>query len=262
MDDTNPTKEEVEYVESIMADVKWLIDGWADKRLGGAPFYASDYFDQTLRIRGRAHPQRQGLRLRSVARGDRRVSRRAGPGKARFRNRSVEESLDLFTRMKSGEFPDGTRTLRAKIDMARAEHLAARSGALPHPPRRASSHRRQMVHLPDVRFRALPERLHRRHHALDLHARVRSASPALRLDSRERSTCRVRCRTSTNSPGSISTYTVMSKRKLIQLVNEKLVTGWDDPRMPTICGMRRRGVTASALRSLRLSTSASPNIRA
>ena len=85
--------------------------------------------------------------------------------------------------MKAGEFPDGARTLAREDRHERAKHVAARSGALSHPPRRASSHRQQVVHLSDVRFRALPERLHRRHHALDLHAGVRSASPALRLDS-------------------------------------------------------------------------------
>ncbi len=85
--------------------------------------------------------------------------------------------------MKDGEFPDGARTLRAKIDMASPNIWMRDPAALPHPPRRPSSHRRQMVHLSDVRFRALPERLHRRHHAQHLHAGIRGASPALRLDS-------------------------------------------------------------------------------
>ena len=154
--------------------------------------------------------------------------------------------------MKAGEFPDGARTLRAKIDMA-APNIWLRDPVLyriRHAD--ASSHRRQVVHLSDVRFRALPERLHRRHHALDLHAGVRSASAALRLDPGQRSICREPLPHQYEFARLNLTYTVMSKRKLMQLVNEKLVTGWDDPRMPTISGMRRRGVTPTALAQLRL----------
>jgi glutaminyl-tRNA synthetase len=115
MDDTNPTKEETEYVDSIMADVHWLVEGWADKNVGGAPLYASDYFDKfyefALRLieKGKAY-------VDDMTREETDEFRRLGK-ESRFRNRSVEENRDLFTRMKAGEFPDNSRTLRAKIDV-------------------------------------------------------------------------------------------------------------------------------------------------
>src|SRR6516164_10341528 len=111
MDDTNPIKEEAEYVRSIMADVHWLIDGWADKQLGGAPFYASDYFERfyeyavELIRKGKAY-------VDDMSREETDEYRRLGRASS-FRDRSVDESLDLFARMKAGEFPDGARTLRA-----------------------------------------------------------------------------------------------------------------------------------------------------
>ncbi len=115
MDDTNPTKEEAEYVESIMTDVRWLIDGWADKHVGGAPFYASDYFERfhecalDLVRAGKAY-------VDDMTPEETDAYRRQGKVSA-YRDRSVEENLDLFARMKGGEFSDGARTLRAKIDM-------------------------------------------------------------------------------------------------------------------------------------------------
>jgi len=118
------------------------------------PFYASDYFDQIYEYAVRAHQKKARLRLRLTHRMKRRIppQRQGKP----FRNRSIAESLDLFTRMKNGEFPDGKCSLRAKIDVT-APNVGCATRYLPHPPRRPSSHRRQMVHLPDVRFRALPE---------------------------------------------------------------------------------------------------------
>ena len=116
MDDTNPTKEETEYVDSIMADVKWLIGDWADKNLGGAPLYTSDYFDRLYEYavelvrKGKAYVDDMTPEQTDEF-------RRIGK-ESPFRNRSVEENLDLLARMKAGEFPDGTRTLRAKIDMS------------------------------------------------------------------------------------------------------------------------------------------------
>src|SRR5712675_1067230 len=196
MDDTNPTKEEAEYVRSIIADVHWLVDGWADKHLGGAPFYASDYFDRfyeyavELIRKGKAY-------VDDMTPEETDAYRRLGKASS-FRDRSVDENLDLFARMKAGEFPDGARTLRAKIDVNAAN-----------------------VWLRDpVLYRIL--------HALEIPEPRPHQYEFARLN---------------------LTYTVMSKRKLIQLVNEKLVNGWDDPRMITIAGLRRRGVSASALRS-------------
>src|SRR5438874_1918542 len=115
MDDTNPIKEEAEYVESIMTDVRWLIDGWADKHVGGAPFYASDYFDRfyehavDLIRKGKAY-------VCDMTSEETDAYRRLGKA-SHFRDRSIEENLDLFARMKAGKFADGARTLRAKIDV-------------------------------------------------------------------------------------------------------------------------------------------------
>jgi glutaminyl-tRNA synthetase len=285
MDDTNPTKEDVEYVDSITADVKWLIGGWADHCLGFKPKgrppkparstakpittnpasirvnpksairnpkFWSPSTPPTISSRSTNSPCNSSGRARPTSATSRpttptstAAARR--PKDSPFRNRSVAENLDLFARMKAGEFPDGARTLRAKIDMT-APNIWLRDPLI-YRIRHAEHHHTgaQVVHLSDVRFRPLPERLPRRHHAQHLHAGVRGAPPAVRLDSR-------RARPAAPLPHQYEFarlslgYTVMSKRKLLQLVNEKLVTGWDDPRMPTICGLRRRGVPASALR--------------
>src|SRR2546427_8194499 len=115
MDDTNPTKEEAEYVQSIMTDVRWLVDSWADNHIGGAPFHASDYFERfyeyavQLIRKGKAY-------VCDMTPEETDAYRRLGKASC-FRDRSVEENLDLFARMKAGEFLDGARTLRAKIDV-------------------------------------------------------------------------------------------------------------------------------------------------
>ena len=169
------------------------------------------------------------------------------PGKeSPFRNRSVEENLDLFERMRKGEFPDGSRTLRAKIDMA-SPNLNMRDPVMyrilhaePSP------HRRQVVHLSDVRLRARSVGFAGADHALGLHAGVRRPSAALQLvhqqlgifPSQQIEFDRLNL-----------TYTLLSKRKLLQLVQEGRVRGWDDPRMPTISGIRRRGYTPEAIRN-------------
>ena len=156
-DDTNPEKEETEYVDSIMENVRWLGFQWEDRlllRLG--------LFRAALRV-GRAVDQEGKAYVCDLTADEVRQYRGTltEPGKeSPYRNRSVEENLDLFERMRAGEFPDGSRTLRAKIDMA-AEPEPARSGDVPHPARRASPHRQQVVHLPDVRLRARPVRFHR-----------------------------------------------------------------------------------------------------
>ncbi len=158
MDDTNPTKEEAEYVRSIMADVHWLIDGWADKQLGGAPFYASDYFDRfyeyavELIRKGKAY-------VDDMTPEETDAYRRLGKASS-FRDRSVDENLDLFARMKSGRVPRRRAHVASEDRRDRRERLAARSGALSHSARNPSSHRRQMVHLPDVRLGAYAQRLH------------------------------------------------------------------------------------------------------
>jgi glutaminyl-tRNA synthetase len=289
-DDTNPTKEEAEYVESIIADVKWLIEGWADHCLGlkskGAapekkdgdyhlpaivgqasslssspqsdkqdacpttePFYASDYFDALydyavqLIKKGKAyvcdHTPEEVDRMRGA------------PDKAgepsRYRNRPIEENLDLFARMKAGEFPDGTRTLRAKIDMA-SPNVWLRDPVL-YRIRHAEHHHtgNQWCIYPMYDFAhclsdyiegithsicTLEFEVHRPLYDwilenLDLPRPLPHQYEFAKL---------------------IPTYTIVSKRKLIQLVNEKIVTGWDDPRLPTISGIRRRGIPASAVR--------------
>jgi glutaminyl-tRNA synthetase len=246
MDDTNPTKEETEYVDSIMEDVHWLIDGWANKNLGGAPLYTSDYFDQLYQFalelisKGKAY-------VDDMTAEETDEFRRLGK-ESRFRNRSIEENRDLFERMKAGEFPDGTRTLRAKIDVD-APNVWLRDPVL-YRIRHASHHHTgdkwsiypmyDWAHtlsdyIEGITHSActLEFEVHRPLYdwilqALELPPPVPHQYEFARLN---------------------LTYTVMSKRKLIQLVNEKLVNGWDDPRMITIAGLRRRGVTASALRS-------------
>ena len=167
-DDTNPEKEETEYVESIKADVQWLGFHW------DGLFYASDYFDQLYEwalklIRdGKAYVDDLSAEEIRKYRGT-----LTEPGKdSPHRNRSVEENLDLFQRMKAGEFPDGSRVLRAKIDMASPNLNMRDPGDVPHPARRASPHRQQVVHLPDVRLRARPVGLARKSHALHVHAGV------------------------------------------------------------------------------------------
>jgi glutaminyl-tRNA synthetase len=281
MDDTNPTKEEVEYVDSIQEDVAWLIGGWADDKLGlkprgktpegkavngkpdfymppvlGSkdkaavePFYASDYFDQIYEFavqlikKGKAYVCDLSPRETDEYRGapDR-------PGKdSPFKNRSVEENLDLFTRMKSGEFPDSARTLRAKIDMA-APNVWLRDPVL-YRIRHAEHHHTgaKWCIYPMYDFaHCLSDYIEGITHSIctlefevhrPLYDWILESLDLARPLPHQYEFARLNL-----------SYTVMSKRKLLQLVNEKLVTGWNDPRMPTISGMRRRGVTPEALR--------------
>ena len=246
MDDTNPTKEETEYVDSIMADVHWLIDGWADKNLGGAPLYTSDYFEKhydyavDLVRRGKAYvdemPPDQTDEFRRLGR------------ESPFRNRPVEENLDLLARMKAGEFPDGAKTLRARIDM-QAPNVWLRDPVL-YRIRHAEHHHtgnKWCIYPMYDWAHTLSDYIEGITHSLcTLEFEVHRPLYEWILESLELPSPRPR---QIEFARLNLTYTVMSKRKLIQLVNECRVNGWDDPRMLTISGLRRRGVTASALRS-------------
>ena len=181
-DDTNPTKEEQEYIDAIERDVRWLGFDW-----GKHLYHASDYFEQLyawaehLIKAGKAYVDDQSQEEMRANRGT-----LTEPGKnSPFRDRSVEENLDLFRRMRAGEFPNGARVLRAKIDMAIRQHQPARPRALPHPARHAPAHGRRVEDLPELRLRARPVGRHRAHHAFDLHAGVRGPPAALRLVHRE-----------------------------------------------------------------------------
>jgi glutaminyl-tRNA synthetase len=241
-DDTNPSKEETEYVESIMEDVKWLGFHW------DGLFYASDYFDQLfawavqLIKAGKAYVDDLSADEIRKYRGT-----LTEPGKdSPFRNRSVEENLNLFERMKAGEFPDGSRTLRAKIDMA-SPNLNMRD---------------------PVMYRVLHTEHHRTgkkwciypmydyaHGQSDSLERVTHSMCTLEFEDHRPLYNWFIQQLGIFPSQQIEfdrlnlTYTLLSKRKLLQLVQEKRVSGWDDPRMPTISGIRRRGYTPEAVRN-------------
>jgi glutaminyl-tRNA synthetase len=280
MDDTNPAKEDVEYVDSIIEDVRWLIGGWADQTLGlkpagatpsasvkpagrdfeiqpltGAtqavePFYASDYFGPLhdfavdLIKLGKAYVCDLTPDQMEAYRGAPDTPGRDSP----YRTRSVEENLDLFARMRAGEYPNGARTLRAKIDMA-APNIWMRDPVLYRIRHTAHHHTgSQWCIYPLYDFaHCLSDYIEGITHSIcTLEFEVHRPLYDWLLQSL--SLPRALPRQFEFARLSL-TYTVMSKRKLMQLVNEGLVTGWDDPRMPTISGLRRRGVTASALRA-------------
>jgi glutaminyl-tRNA synthetase len=241
-DDTNPTKEEVEYVESIKADVKWLGFSWDDRL-----FFASDYFgvlyDYALQLirKGKAYVCDLSPEELRQYRGT-----LTEPGKnSPYRDRSIEENLDLFQRMKAGEFSDGSRTLRAKIDMS-SPNLNMRD---------------------PVMYRILHESHHRTgdewciypmydyaHCISDSVEHITHSICTLEFEDHRPLYDWYLDELGVFHPQQIEfarlnlTYTVMSKRKLLQLVKEGYVSGWDDPRMPTISGMRRRGYTPEAIR--------------
>ena len=241
-DDTNPSKEEEEYVESIIEDVRWLGFDWGDRL-----FYASDYFDQLydwaveLIKRGKAYV----CDLSADEIRETRGTLTAPGANSPFRDRSPEENLDLFERMRSGEFPDGSRTLRAKIDMA-AANLNMRDPVM-YRILRATRHRtgdRWCIY-PTYDFtHGQSDSLERITHSLctlefenhrplyDWYIRELGIFPSRQIEFARLNL----------------TYTLMSKRRLLELVREGRVAGWDDPRMPTICGLRRRGYTPEAIR--------------
>jgi glutaminyl-tRNA synthetase len=244
-DDTNPTKEDVEYVDSIKEDVQWLGFNWKGQEL-----YASDYFEQLYEWailiikKGNAYVDDQSAEEISLKRGT--VMK---PGiESPNRNRSVEENLDLFVRMRNGEFPDGARVLRAKIDMA-------------HP---------NMLMRDPLMYRIIHADHHRTGDKWCIYPMYDYAhGQSDYLEGITHSICTLefeihrplynwfldQIAVDSYRPRQIEfsrlnlTYTVMSKRKLLRLVNDGLVNGWDDPRMPTICGLRRRGYTPESLRN-------------
>lgn len=240
-DDTNPVKEDVEYVDSIKEDVNWLGFQWAEEH------YASDYFEQLydwaveLIRKGKAYVDDQSQEEIRLNRGTVTVPGKESP----WRNRSVEENLDLFARMRAGEFADGEKVLRAKIDM---------------------SHPNMLLRDP-IMYRILHSEHHRTgdkwciypmydyaHGQSDSIEGITHSICTLEFDvhrplydwfiqqlgifeSHQYEFARLNL-----------TYTMMSKRKLLQCVQEGIVMGWDDPRMPTICGLRRRGYTPESIR--------------
>ncbi len=243
-DDTNPTKEDVEYVESIESDVRWLGFAWA-----GEPRYASDYFET---LYGYAvHLIRSGLAYVDSQSADE-IRRQRGtltePGvDSPYRNRSVEENLDLLTRMRAGEFEDGAHVLRARIDMA-SPNINMRDPVL-YRIRRAHHHRTgdAWCLYPMYDFAHPPS---------DAIEHITHSLCTLEFeDHRPLYDWLIEHLPVPSQPRQIEfarlnlTYTVMSKRKFLQLVEEGHVRGWDDPRMPTIVGMRRRGYTAAAIRT-------------
>lgn len=241
-DDTNPVKEDTEYVDSIKEDIKWLGFQWAEEH------YASDYFEQLyqwaceLIRKGLAYVDDQSLEQIRENRGTVQTPGKNSP----YRDRSVEENLDLFTRMRKGEFEDGSKTLRAKIDMA-------------HP----------NMHMRDpIMYRIIHTSHHRTGDTWPIYPMYDYAhGESDSIENITHSICTLEfdihrplydwfiaqlgifpshqyefARLNLN-------YTVMSKRKLLQLVKENHVSGWDDPRMPTICGFRRRGYTPESIRN-------------
>ena len=243
MDDTNPTKEDVEYVDAIKEDISWLGFDWGDRF-----YYASDYFEQMygyaveLIEKGLAYVcELSGEQMREY-RGDLKT-----PAKSPYRDRPVSESLDLFRRMRAGEFPDGAMTLRAKIDLASGnfnmrDPVIYRINHMHH-------HRTgdKWCIYPMYDFA---------HPIEDVIEGITHSLCTLEFEAhRPLYDWVVENISAEGKPRQIEfarlgiNHTVMSKRKLRRLVEENFVSGWDDPRMPTICGLRRRGYTPKAIRS-------------
>jgi glutaminyl-tRNA synthetase len=244
-DDTNPVKEEVEYIDSIKADIKWLGFDWDDRE-----YYASDYFGKLydfavdLIKRNLAYIDDQNSEAIAAQKGTPTQPGTASP----FRDRPVAENLDLFSRMNAGEFEEGARVLRAKVDMASPN-----------------------MHMRDpIIYRIIKSPHHRTGSVWNVYPMYDFAhGQSDYFEGITHSLCTLefevhrplydwfidQLKTGDYRPRQIEfnrlnlTYTVMSKRLLLQLVNEKRVSGWDDPRMPTLSGMRRRGYTPEAIRN-------------
>ena len=242
-DDTNPTKEEQEYVESIIEDVKWLGGDFGDRL-----FYASDYFQQLydwavdLIKKGKAFVCDLSSDQVRQTRGTLTEAGQNSP----YRDRSVEENLDLFARMKDGEFPDGLRTLRAKIDMA-SPNLNMRDPVM-YRILHAEHHRT------GNRWRIYPM-YDWAHGQCDSIEGITHSICTLEFEDHRPLYDWYLDQLGVFHPQQIEfdrlnlTYTLMSKRKLLQLVQQGVVEGWDDPRMPTLSGMRRRGYSPQGLRT-------------
>ena len=242
-DDTNPEKEEQEYVDSIIEDARWLGANWDDRM-----FYASDYFDQLyewavqLIKDGKAYVDDLDAEQVRKFRGS-----LTEPGKeSPYRNRSIEENLDLFERMRAGEFPDGSRTLRAKIDMA-SPNLNMRDPVM-YRILRATHHRTgdkwciypmydfahgQSDSLENITHSICTLEFEDHRPLYNWFIQQLGIFPSQQIEFDRLNL----------------TYTLLSKRRLLQLVQEGRVRGWDDPRMPTISGIRRRGYTPEAIRN-------------
>lgn len=243
-DDTNPTREDVEYVDSIQEDVRWLGFDWSDKK-----FFASDYYEQLYHFaedlirKGKAYVCDLSFDEIQKYRGTPTVPGQESP----YRNRGADENLDLFRRMRAGEFAEGARVLRAKIDMASSN-----------------------IHLRDpILYRIRKAEHHRTGNTWCIYPMYDYAHPLSdMIEGITHSICTLEFEVhrplydwildelkTPCHPQQIEfarlnlSYTIMSKRKLLQLVEEGLVTGWDDPRMPTIAGFRRRGYTPQAIRA-------------
>lgn len=242
-DDTNPVKEDVEYVESIQEDIRWLGFDWAGKE-----YYASDYFEQLYEYaiklieRGKAYVDSSELEEIRKQRGSLTAPGTDSP----FRERSVEENLDLFKRMRAGEFADGTHVLRAKVDMA-SPNMNMRDPII-YRIRRVSHHRTgdAWCIYPMYDFT---------HGQSDSLERITHSVCTLEFENHRPLYDWFLDELEIYHPQQIEfarlnlSYTVMSKRKFIELVEGKHVQGWDDPRMPTISGIRRRGYTPTSIRS-------------
>ncbi len=241
-DDTNPFTEDVKYVESIKRDVRWLGFEWDGE------YYASDYFEQLYEVaeslvtKGKAYVDSESEEAIRTGRGTVTRAGTAGPGRAR----SVEENLDLLRRMRAGEFPDGAHVLRAKIDLAHP-NMIMRDPLLLRI-RHAHHYRRGN----DWCIYPLYDFAHGLSDAIE--GITRSLCTLEFKDNRDIYEWLVAEAGYTNPPTQIEfarlelDYTVLSKRKLLRLVNEGHVSGWDDPRLPTIAGLRRRGVRPEAIR--------------
>ncbi|MGC8825201.1 MAG: glutamine--tRNA ligase/YqeY domain fusion protein [Bacteroidales bacterium] len=244
-DDTNPVKEDVEYVEAIKEDIKWLGFQWDGE------YYASDYFDQLyewaklLIKKGKAYVCDLSAEEVSAMRGTPTVPATPSP----YRNRTVEENLDLFKRMKQGEFPDGSRTLRAKIDLA-SPNMHMRDPVMYriiHAPHHRTGNKWCIYPMYDFAHGQSDYIEGITHSICTLEFEVHRPLYDWFLDQILDDPNGYRPRQYEFARLNLS-YTVMSKRKLLELVEGKYVSGWDDPRMPTICGLRRRGYTPESIR--------------